>query len=218
MADPSPAATKDRIRQEAFLRRDALDRVFRRDAARAIATRALALAELADIQPVGGYWPIRSEVDPRPLMRRLLKRGQDVALSQILHPRLSWRLWRPGDPLIKGGFGVREPGPDAPECFPVALLVPLAAFDRKGGRVGYGKGHFDRAIAALSEMHPVLTVGLAYAAQEIERVPGEAHDRRLDLIVTEAEVIAPLGPHPEGARSEGLSLEGPHPEERGPKG
>jgi len=190
MADPTPAAMKDRIRQEAFRRRDALERDFRRDAARAIAKRALALPELADIQPVGGYWPIRSEVDPRPLMRRLLKRGQDVALSQILHPKLSWRLWRPGDPLIKGGFGVREPGPDAPECFPVALLVPLAAFDRNGGRVGYGKGHFDRSIAALSELHPVLTVGLAYAAQEIARAPREAHDRRLDLIVTEAEVIA----------------------------
>ncbi len=196
MADPSPAAIKDRIRQEAFRRRDALDKAFRRDAARAIATRALALPELEGIQPVGGYWPIRSEVDPRPLMRRLLKRGQDVALSQILHPRLSWRLWRPGDPLIKGGFGVREPGPDAPECFPVALLVPLAAFDRRGGRVGYGKGHFDRSIAALSEMHPVLTIGLAYAAQEIEAVPAEDHDRVLDLVVTEAEVIRSSHPGP----------------------
>ncbi|MFL5156503.1 MAG: 5-formyltetrahydrofolate cyclo-ligase, partial [Microvirga sp.] len=86
---------------------------------------------------------------------------------------------------------------DAPECFPVALLVPLAAFDRQGHRVGYGKGHVDRSIAALSETHPVLTIGLAYAAQEIARAPAEAHDRRLDLIVTEAEVIAPLGPHPE---------------------
>jgi 5-formyltetrahydrofolate cyclo-ligase len=191
MADETPAAIKDRIRQEAFARRDALDKDFRRAAARAIARRALELPELEGVQPVGGYWPIRSEVDPRPLMRALLRRGQDVALSQILHPRLSWRLWRPGDPLVKGGFGVREPGPDAPECFPKALLVPLAAFDRSGGRVGYGKGHFDRSIAALSELHPVLTIGLAYAAQEIERVPAEKHDRRLDLVVTEAEVIRP---------------------------
>ena len=189
MADETPAAIKDRIRQEAFARRDALDKEFRRAAAREIARRALELPELRDVQPVGGYWPIRSEVDPRPLMRALLRRGQDVALSQILHPRLSWRLWRPGDPLVKGGFGVREPGPDAPECFPVALLVPLAAFDRAGHRVGYGKGHFDRSIAALSAMHPVLTVGLAYAAQEIERAPAEEHDRRLDLVITEREVI-----------------------------
>jgi 5-formyltetrahydrofolate cyclo-ligase len=150
MDDISPALVKDALRREAFARRDALDREVRRAAARAIRDRALALSELRDRQIVGAYWPIRSEVDPRPLMRALIRRGQDVALSQILHPHLSWRLWRPGDVLIKGGFGVREPGPDAPEVFPSALLVPLVAFDRRGARLGYGKGHFDRAIAALT--------------------------------------------------------------------
>jgi 5-formyltetrahydrofolate cyclo-ligase len=189
MPDPDPAALKDRIRREAFARRDGLDKALRRAASRAIAERALALPELRDIQPVGGYWPIRSEVDPRPLMEGLIARGQDVALSQILHPHLSWRLWQPGDVLIKGGFGVREPGPDAPEVFPKALLVPLVAFDRRGGRIGYGKGHFDRAIAALEAQHPVLTIGLAYAVQEIDEVPVEPHDRLLDVIITEAELV-----------------------------
>ena len=73
--------------------------------------------------------------------------------------------------------------------FPKALLVPLAAFDRRGGRIGYGKGHFDRAIAALEEQHPILTIGLAYAVQEIEQVPVEPHDRLLDMVVTESELI-----------------------------
>ena len=195
MAESSPSETppvlKDRLRAEAFARRDALDKEWRRGAARRIAAQVLALPELKDIQPVGGYWPIRSEVDPRPILRGLVRRGQVAALSQILHPHLSWREWRPGDVLIKGGFGVREPGPDAPQCFPRALLVPLAAFDRRGGRVGYGKGHFDRAIAELSKLHSVLTVGLAYAAQEIERAPVENHDRRLDIIVTETELVRP---------------------------
>jgi 5-formyltetrahydrofolate cyclo-ligase len=191
MDDISPALVKDALRREAFARRDALDREVRRAAARVIRDRALTLPELRDRHIVGAYWPIRSEVDPRPLMRALIRRGQDVALSQILHPHLSWRLWRPGDVLIKGGFGVREPGPDAPECFPVALLVPLAAFDRRGHRLGYGKGHFDRAIAALSQKHPVLTVGLAYAAQEVDDVPAEPHDRGLDFVVTERETIQP---------------------------
>lgn len=191
MADPSPAAIKDDLRRDAFLRRDALDKAWRKQASRAIATRALALPELRENSPIGGYWPIRSEVDPRPILRDLVKRGQDAALSQIIHPKLSWRLWKPGDVLIKGGFGVREPGPDAPECFPVALLVPLACFDRRGGRVGYGKGHFDRSIAALSELHPVLAIGLAYAAQEIDEAPIEPHDRMLDVIVTEADIIRP---------------------------
>jgi len=191
MPSSTPAETKDALRDEAFARRDALDRAWRGRAAHAIAERALTLPELQTVTPIGSYWPISSEVDPRPLMEALLARGQEIALSQIRHPHLSWRLWRPGDVLVKGGFGVREPGPDAPECFPKALLVPLAAFDRSGGRLGYGKGHFDRVIAALSMMHPVLTVGLAFSAQEIDRVPVEDHDRRLDVIVTEAAVIRP---------------------------
>jgi 5-formyltetrahydrofolate cyclo-ligase len=180
---------KDQLRAEGFTRRDGLDKAFRKKAAQRIAEQVLALPDLRELTPVGSYWPIRSEVDTRPLMEALLARGQDVALSQILHPHLSFRLWQPGDVLVKGGFGVREPGPDAPECFPVALLVPLVAFDRSGGRIGYGKGHFDRAIAALEDKHPVLTIGLAYAVQEIERVPVEPHDRRLDVVVTEAELI-----------------------------
>lgn len=186
-ADPKTA--KDALRRAAFARRDALDRGWREAASAAIAGRALALPDLEQVTPVGAYWPMRSEVDCRPLLEALVARGQEVALSQILHPRLSWRLWRPGDPLVHGGFGVREPGPDAPECFPRALLVPLAAFDRHGGRLGYGKGHFDRSIAALAEHHPVLTVGLAFGAQEVDAVPAEPHDRRLDWIVTESELI-----------------------------
>ena len=196
MAEPSPADTKDRLRQEAFARRDALDKDWRRQASKTIAARTLELPELQAGGPVGGYWPIRSEVDPRPILRGLVRRGQDAALSQIIHPKLSWRLWKPGDVLIKGGFKVREPGPDAPECFPTVLLVPLACFDRRGGRVGYGKGHFDRSIAALSELHPVLAIGLAYSTQEIDAAPVEAHDRMLNIVVTEAEVIRPPATKP----------------------
>ena len=191
MTQPTPAERKAQLRLEAFARRDALERDWRREAAKALAAHALAAPELSQVRPVGGYWPIRSEVDPRPILRGLVKRGQIAALSQILHPHLSWREWRPGDVLIKGGFGVREPGPDAPQCFPKALLVPIAAFDRRGGRIGYGKGHFDRSIAALSAHHPVLAVGLAFGVQEVERVPTEAHDQPLAVIVTETEVIRP---------------------------
>jgi 5-formyltetrahydrofolate cyclo-ligase len=189
MSSLSLPELKDRLRSEGFVRRDGLDEDVRKNAAQAITEQALAFPDLKDLTPVGGYWPIRSEVDPRPLMEALLERGQDVALSQILHPHLSWRLWQPGDVLVKGGFGVREPGPDAPEVFPVALLVPLVAFDRRGGRIGYGKGHFDRAIATLEAQHPILTIGLAYAVQEIEQVPVEPHDRLLDVVITESELI-----------------------------
>ena len=191
MTDLTPAERKQALRIAAFARREALDRDVRHAAAQAIAAHALDAPELQAVQPIGGYWPIRSEVDPRPLMEALVGRGQGVALSQILHPHLSWREWHPGDMLVHGGFGVSEPGPDAAEVFPRALLVPLAAFDRHGGRLGYGKGHFDRSIAELSARHPVIAIGLAYAAQEIEDVPREPHDRLLDFIVTEAGIVRP---------------------------
>jgi 5-formyltetrahydrofolate cyclo-ligase len=186
---PTAAEQKQSLRREAFARRDGLDPAFRAEASRAIAERLLALSDLAEILTFGSYWPIRSEVDSKPALERLVARGQTVGLPQILHPHLSFREWHPGDVLVKGAFGVREPGPDAPEVFPRALLMPLAAFDRQGGRLGYGQGHFDRAVAALTAMHPVLTIGLAFSVQEIERVPTEDHDRALDFVVTEADVV-----------------------------
>ncbi len=194
MTDAPLDDAKTRLRAEGFARRDALDASFRDQGSRAIARFALALPELAETEPVGAYWPMRSEVDPRPILDALLGQGLVVALSQIRHPELSWRAWRPGDVLIHGGFGVREPGPDAPEVFPHALLVPLCAFDRTGGRLGYGKGHFDRAIAGLAARHRLVTIGLAFSVQEIPAVPMDGHDRRLDLVVTEREVIRAAGP------------------------
>ena len=191
MTDPTPSELKQRLRAEVFARRDALDREWRREASLSIAARVLSLAELDGIEPVGGYWPMRSEVDPRPILDELVARGRVVALSQIRHPLLSWRAWRPGDVLIHAGFKVLEPGPDAPEVFPHALLVPLAAFDRTAGRVGYGKGHFDRAITGLSAMHRLITIGLAFSVQEVDAVPTEPHDRPLDLIVTETGILRP---------------------------
>jgi 5-formyltetrahydrofolate cyclo-ligase len=193
MADSSngTAPGKDVLREQAFSKRDKLSREWRQRASEAIAERVLELPELMRIQPIGSYWPIRSEVDTRPILEGLAARGQIVALSQILHPHLSWREWHPGDAMVHGGFGVQEPGPDAPEVFPRALLMPLAAFDRFGNRLGYGKGHFDRTIAELSRQHPVLTIGLAFSVQEIDAVPVEPHDQPLDLIVTETGLIRP---------------------------
>ena len=189
MADPLLLAEKARLRAEGFARRDALDAAWRREASQAIAAQVLALPELKGTEPVGGYWPMRSEVDPRPALKALAAEGRSVALSQTRMPLLVWREWRPGDRLAHGGFGVMEPGPDAPEVFPRALLVPLCRFDRRGGRIGYGKGHFDRSIAALSALHPLLTIGVAFSVQEADDVPMASHDRPLDMIVTEREVV-----------------------------
>ncbi len=81
-----------------------------------------------------------------------------------------------------------------PKSARAAMIVPLAAFDRRGHRIGYGAGHYDRAIArALSDGHPLLTVGVAFSVQEIPLIPDEPHDRPLDWIVTECEIIATSG-------------------------
>ncbi|WP_099903585.1 5-formyltetrahydrofolate cyclo-ligase, partial [Methylobacterium frigidaeris] len=98
-----------------------------------------------------------------------------------------------GDTLAAGGFGLSEPGPDAPVVDPRVLLVPLAAFDRRGHRIGYGKGYYDRALARLDAQGPVLAIGIAFSAQETPRVPDSPHDRPLDGIVTEAGLIDPTG-------------------------
>lgn len=146
---------------------------------------------------VSAYWPFRSEIDPRPLMQRLAALGCRIALpvtpkKGVAQP-LRFHLWTPGTALAPRSFGVHEPGADAEEVRPDLLLVPLLAFDRHGGRLGYGAGHYDRTLEALRETRAVTAIGLAYAAQEVERLPIEAHDQPLDAILTERAYI-PLTP------------------------
>jgi 5-formyltetrahydrofolate cyclo-ligase len=180
---------KAKLRDEAFARRDAVDSVWRAQASLAMAERALTLPELQRCEPVSGFWPIRSEIDVKILLEALHARGQTLCLPVVAKPAMVFRVWKPGDELVKSGFGVSEPSSDAPEVSPQAMLVPLAAFDRRGGRIGYGKGHFDKAIAAIEAQHPVLTIGVAFSVQEVASVPMEAHDRRIDIVITETELI-----------------------------
>lgn len=143
---------------------------------------------------VAGYYSFRSEIDPRPLMRALAGAGARLCLP-VAPPRgtdapLAFRLWAEGDPLAPGAFGVHEPGPGAPAVAPDLLLVPMLAFDGRGGRLGYGAGLYDRTLQRLRAARWVRAVGLAYAAQQVERVPMDAHDALLDGIVTDQAYIA----------------------------
>jgi 5-formyltetrahydrofolate cyclo-ligase len=95
------------------------------------------------------------------------------------------RAWSFGAPLVSGVWGIREPPADAPEVFPDILIVPLLAFDRRGYRLGYGGGYYDRTIARLRAVKPVTAAGLAFAAQQIDQVPTTPRDERLDLVLTE---------------------------------
>jgi 5-formyltetrahydrofolate cyclo-ligase len=99
------------------------------------------------------------------------------------------RAFKFGDPLKAGQWGIREPVPDAPEVAPDILIVPLACFDRAGHRIGYGAGYYDMTIHALRAQKKVVAIGIAFAAQEIPRVPATERDERLDLVLTERETI-----------------------------
>ena len=184
---PSPTRSlKTDLRRAALARRDALDPEARAAGSLAAAAAVAAIPLLAGQPIVGAFWPIRTEIDPRPLIERLFARGQRVALPKVTPDGLVFREWRAGEALVPGGFGLSEPRDDLPPLDPTALIVPLAAFDRRGHRIGYGAGYYDRAIARLSRLGPVLTIGFAYSVQEIPEVPAEPHDEPLDHLVTEA--------------------------------
>ena len=135
---------------------------------------------------VGGYWPIGSELDVRPLLNELIERGFRCALPCITKEGLVFRLWEPSTPLEKGSFEVLEPPSTEPFILPGVLLVPLLAFDQQGHRLGYGQGHYDRFL----HQHKVLTIGIGFKGQEVEAIPRQPHDLALDYILTEEGVIS----------------------------
>ena len=180
---------KARLRAEALARREALDPEARGLGSLGVAETAAGIEALFPASIVGAFWPIRSEIDPRPLIDRLFARGQRVALPKVTKQGLVFREWRKGERLVQGGFGLSEPRDDLPPLDPTALIVPLAAFDRRGHRIGYGAGYYDQAIERLSRDGPVLTIGVAFSVQEIDEVPAEPHDRPLDHLVTETGLV-----------------------------
>ncbi|HEY1543664.1 MAG TPA: 5-formyltetrahydrofolate cyclo-ligase [Xanthobacteraceae bacterium] len=184
------ASQKAEIRKAATARRDALPAPERAAAAAAIAARPLAVP-IAPGAIVSGFSVLKSEINPVPLMRAFATAGARLALPVVMGKGrpLTMRAWAFGEPLNSGVWGIREPPPEAPEVFPDILIVPLLAFDRTGNRIGYGAGYYDMTIARLRGMKSVVTMGIAYAAQEIAQVPTTPRDATLDLVLTEREVI-----------------------------
>jgi 5-formyltetrahydrofolate cyclo-ligase len=186
---PAPPSKGD-LRNAALMSRDALSSDHRAAAAQAIALRGLPI-EVTRGTVVGGYSPIRSEIDPAPLMRELAARGAQLALPAIAArgQSLRFRIWSPGDRLLPGPLGILEPSPAAAEIIPDIVLVPLAAFDRAGHRIGYGAGHYDRTLQQLRRSRAITAIGLGFAGQQVEAVPALQHDARLDYVITEARVL-----------------------------
>jgi 5-formyltetrahydrofolate cyclo-ligase len=147
-------------------------------------------AEAADGAKVFAlYHPTGSEMDPTPLRARLPRGTVALPVAQARVGPLVFRLHETGDALVPDALGIPSPGAQAATVAPDVVFAPLLAFDRKGGRLGQGGGHYDRTIANLRRLKPVLVVGLAYAGQELAEIPMEPHDARLDAILTETEYV-----------------------------
>jgi 5-formyltetrahydrofolate cyclo-ligase len=181
---------KAELRAEALAKREAMPAQQRADAANTIAARDFPVP-VPEGAIVSGFSPMKSEISPIPLMRKVFDAGAQLALPVIVGrgKPLIMRAWKFGDPFKAGQWGIREPVAEAPEVYPDILIVPLAAFDRRGHRIGFGAGYYDMTIAALRAKKKVTTVGIAFAVQEIERVPATERDARLDFMLTEREVI-----------------------------
>jgi 5-formyltetrahydrofolate cyclo-ligase len=124
-------------------------------------------------------------------MRHLAGLGAKLALPVVLArgKSLVFRAWSPDDRLMLGPLGIPEPSPAAAEVIPDVMLVPLAAFDRQGHRIGYGAGHYDFTLEHLRKAKAIIAIGTAFAVQEIKAVPAQPHDVALDYVLTEKKVF-----------------------------
>jgi 5-formyltetrahydrofolate cyclo-ligase len=186
LADPKIEEAKAALRLKARSSRAAILNSTRSDAAKSVADNFFKSVTLAPSDIVAAYWRIKDEMDVQPILVRLMDTFQPVCLPVVLGDEqpLELRLWEQGAPLYEAGFGTLAPSELAPQVEPDVILMPLLGFDKRGTRLGYGGGYYDRTLERLSK-RPRL-VGIAFAAQELEDIPREAHDVPLDTIVTEA--------------------------------
>lgn len=184
-------ASKSELRDQALSRRDGTDPAFRAHASATIAARVLPLVTALAPRTIAAYVAMRSEADPLAIVEAAHWQGVEIGLPVIAPgTSLAFRRFEPGHRLVPGGFGTMIPVEDAPVVEPDLVIVPVVGFDREGTRLGYGKGHYDRAIAALrrSGRNPTL-VGIAFSVQEVVKIPHEPHDVGLDVIATENETL-----------------------------
>ena len=141
---------------------------------------------------VSGFWPIKDEIDIRPLMIELFNNGCQMVLPVVQGrgQKLLFRTWRPGDPLEAGVFGTLQPSPRRETLEPDALIVPLLACDEEGWRLGYGGGFYDRTLADFRARRKVTAMGVGFDAQFVPEVPHGPDDQRLDWLLTDKRACA----------------------------
>jgi 5-formyltetrahydrofolate cyclo-ligase len=157
----------------------------------ALAARGLPFARQPEQRTVSGFFPYKSEISLLPLLARLQGEGWVTAMPVVIGEGLPlvFRAWTPGEATVPGIWDIPMPLVTAAEVSPDVLLVPMLAFDRKGFRLGYGGGFYDRTLAKLRKLKQVAAIGVAYAAQEMAEVPRGPHDQPLDWIMTEKATV-----------------------------
>jgi 5-formyltetrahydrofolate cyclo-ligase len=186
----SSGMDKAGLRQAARARREAAHRAAPAATPIQFAKLFFAAVPVPPGATVAAYMRTEAEADPAPIVDELRRRGHVIAMPSVEGKgALVFRLFDDETRFVAGSYGIPMPSKSARSLDPDLLIVPLIAFDRSGHRLGYGAGYYDRTLEKLKKIKPILTVGLAYAVQEVDSIPHEAHDQPLDWIVTEKEAI-----------------------------
>ena len=150
---------------------------------------------IPDRAVVSGYLPMGDEIDVLPMVEAFRASGHDIAMPVVVGrgEPLLFRRWRPDDPLEDGPLGTRHPRGSAPAVRPDVLIVPLLGYDRRGYRLGYGGGFYDRTVAALRSDGEILAVGVGFAEQEVAQIPRGPQDEAMDWIATPQEAFRTEG-------------------------
>ncbi|MGO9134888.1 MAG: 5-formyltetrahydrofolate cyclo-ligase [Methylovirgula sp.] len=186
-----PIAAKAALRKEALARRELITRIEYRAFAERLARIGAGIVAEKRASVASVFWSIGTEPSIFALIENLARQGVATALP-VMQGRgepLLFRLWKKGEPLNEVKWGIKEPLPEAEEVLPDLLFVPLAAYDRSGNRLGYGAGFYDRTLAKLRATKKVTAVGVAYDIQEMQAIPTDAYDEKLDYVLTDHEWI-----------------------------
>ncbi|WP_373506188.1 5-formyltetrahydrofolate cyclo-ligase [Aestuariivirga sp.] len=186
------AEIKRKARSAASKRRAEAHEALKDSAGIALAERGLPQGLPFASRIVSGFIPYKSEINTVPLMNALRRQGWETCLPVVIEQGqpLVFRAWKPGDALVPGVWDIPIPPDHSPEMFPDVLLVPMLAFDRRGYRLGYGGGFYDRTLERLRAFKTVVAIGVAYHAQMVDEVPLGEHDAPLDYVMTEEETFA----------------------------
>ena len=142
-----------------------------------------------NLKIIGGYYPTNYEIDDLEILNYFFKKGSTISLPKIKKKnQMEFYKWSKNDPLLINKYGIPEPD-TANRVYPDILFVPLVAFDKELNRLGYGGGFYDRYIQKISKIKKVVKVGLAFSFQKLKTIPVNKHDKKLDIIITEKEII-----------------------------